>query len=157
MKRITVAILAILTVLALLNAGCGAAATSTPKATSPSQATAAVLSISGAVEKPMSWSLTEIKSQGVVTLELNHPKKGKGTYEGVRLAALIAAAKPTASAKTVTFSASDAFKTDLALADVLKCADCLLTIDGAGALGTAIPYSVEGAAWVRDLVKIEVK
>jgi hypothetical protein len=40
----------------------------------------AVLSISGAVEKPMSWSLADLKVTGIVKPDLNHRKKGMVSY-----------------------------------------------------------------------------
>ena len=162
MKKYTVPVLLVVTLMAVVAAGCGATAvppTPTPAPAAQAQPAAggpAVLSISGAVEKPLSWSLADLKGMSMVKLDLNHPKKGKGSYEGTRLAALINAAKPTASAKTLTMSASDGFKSDIALADVLKCADCLLVVDTNGTLSTAMP-DMEGAMWVRDLVKFEVK
>jgi DMSO/TMAO reductase YedYZ molybdopterin-dependent catalytic subunit len=131
-----------------------AALAATPAATGA--APAAAFAIKGAVEKAMSWSLADLKSVGVVKLELEHPKKGKGTYEGVRLNALLSLAKPTAAAKTLTLTASDGFKADIPLADVLKCADCLLSIDSTGALSSAMP-GMEGATWVKNLATIEVK
>jgi DMSO/TMAO reductase YedYZ molybdopterin-dependent catalytic subunit len=161
MKTHAVVVLTVVTLVALCAAGCGPAAATPTPAPAPAPAAqapaaAAVLSISGAVEKPMSWSLADLKSMGMAKLDLNHPKKGAGTYEGIRLTALLSAAKPTASAKMLTMSASDGFKSDIALADVLKCADCLLAIDSTGALSTAMP-NMEGAMWVRNLVKLEVK
>ena len=158
MNRHTVPTLVVIVVLALIGAGCGASPatpTATPAA-APSAQTTAVLSVAGAVEKPMSWSLAELKAVGTVKLDLMHPKTGKGTYEGVRLSVLLNLLKPASTAKTLTFSASDGYKSDVALADVLKCADCLIAIDGSGTLSAAMP-GMEGAAWARNLVKIEVK
>ena len=74
----------------------------------------------------------------------------------MRLNALLGLVKPSASAKTLTFVASDGYKSDVPLADVLKCADCLVTCDSAGALSTAMP-GMEGASWAKNLITIEVK
>ena len=76
----------------------------------------------------MSLSLVDFKALGTVKLDLMHPKLGKGSYEGVRLSALLGLAKPTAAAKTMTYSSSDGYKTDIVLADALKCADCMISI-----------------------------
>ena len=168
MNRHIAPVLALIVALALAAAGCGASAatpTTAPVAaptaaiaapgTTNAQA-AAALSISGAVEKPMSWSLSELKALGTVKLDLMHPKTGKGSYEGVRFSVVLNLIKPAATAKTLTFSASDGYKSDVALADIVKCADCLIAIDGAGSISAAMP-GMEGAAWARNLVKIEVK
>jgi DMSO/TMAO reductase YedYZ molybdopterin-dependent catalytic subunit len=156
MKRLTIAILAGVTALALLSAGCGPAATPASTSATASQSSAAVLSITGAVEKPASWTLVELKGMGMVKLDLNHPKNGMGSYEGIRLTILLNAAKPTSGAKTLTMSASDGYVSDVALADVMKCSDCLLAIDSAGALSAAMPNMASGT-WVRNLVKLDVK
>lgn len=161
MKRYTVPTLVLIVVLLLVGAGCGAspATPSAIPAAAPSATAAqaaAALSIAGAIEKPMSWSLADLKTLGTVKLDLMHPKTGKGTYEGVRLSALLNLVKPASTAKTLTFSASDGYKSDVVLADVLKCADCLIAIDASGTLSAAMP-GMEGAAWARNLVKIEVK
>jgi DMSO/TMAO reductase YedYZ molybdopterin-dependent catalytic subunit len=169
MKRFTVSMLVLLTIFALLCAGCGASAapaTPTAPAAKPAQTTqpasavtgSTALAISGAVETPMQWSLADLKAIGTVKLDLVHPKLGKGTYEGVRFSNLLSLAKPTANAKTLTFISSDGYKTDVPLADVLKCSDCLVAIDSAGALSAAMPIpGIEGAAWAKLLTKIEVK
>lgn len=116
----------------------------------------AALTISGVVEKPLALSLDELKAVGVVKLELTHPKKGPQPYEGVRLKAVLDLARPAASAKAMTVTASDGYKTELSLADVVKCADCLVAIDSAGKLSLAMP-GMESSAWAKDVVSIEVK
>jgi len=130
--------------------------TPTKAAQAATPAVGGALAISGAVDKPMSWSLADLKSVGVVKLELTHPKKGKQPYEGVRLTDLLKLVQPKAEAKTLTMTAADGYKVDAALADVLKCTDCLVAIDSAGALSTAMS-GMDSGFWVKDIVKIEVK
>jgi hypothetical protein len=156
-KWYSVALVALLGILAL-SAGCGnTPASPTPAATqSQGAAPAAALSISGAVEKPVSWSLADLKKMALVKLDLMHPKTGKQSYEGVRLTELLNAAKPTAAAKTLTVTGRDGYMADVALADAMKCTDCLIAIDNTGALSAAMPNMPSGT-WVRDLVKLEVK
>ena len=155
-KRHVPFVLAILVSLFLVSA-CGAApATPTPVAAVQGGAPAAALTLSGAVEKPASWSLADLKGKTLVKLDLMHPKTGKQSYEGVKLSELLSAAKPTAAAKTLTMFARDGYTYDVPLADAVKCSDCLIAIDSAGTLSAAMP-NLPSAGWVRDLTKIEVK
>jgi len=114
------------------------------------------LTITGAVEKELKLTMEAVKAIGVVKATLEHPKKGKTDYEGVKLSALLAQAKPKADAKTMVFIASDGFTAEVALDAVNKCADCMMAFGDGGKIHAAMP-GMESNTWVKDVVKIEVK
>jgi hypothetical protein len=59
-------------------------------------------------------------------------------------------------ATTLTLIASDGFTADVTVADARKCTDCLLAFTQDGKLTTAMP-EMPSKAWVKDVIKIEVK
>jgi len=114
------------------------------------------LTITGAVEKELKLTMEAVKAIGVVKATLEHPKKGKTEYEGVKLSALLAQAKLKADAKTMVLVASDGFTAEVALDAVSKCADCMMAFGDGGKIHAAMP-GMESNTWVKDVVKIEVK
>ncbi len=123
----------------------------TPRAAAP--AGNAALTIGGMVNKESALSMDDLKAMEVVNLTLEHPKKGMQGYEGVRLSVLLDKVK--ADAKTLAFISSDGYQVEVALADVKKCADCLLAFD-AGKLNAIMP-GMESSFWAKDVIRIEVK
>ncbi len=126
------------------------------KAQSQAPSGDAALTITGAVEKELKLTMEAVKAIGVVKATLEHPKKGKTDYEGVKLIALLAQAKPKADAKTMVLVASDGFTAEMALDAVSKCADCMMAFGDGGKIHAAMP-GMESNSWVKDVVKIEVK
>ena len=114
------------------------------------------LTITGAVEKELKLTMDAVKAIGVVKATLEHPKKGKTDYEGVKLIALLTQAKPKADAKSIVFTASDGFTAEVTLDAVNKCADCMMAFGDGGKIHAAMP-GMESNTWVKDVIKIEVK
>jgi hypothetical protein len=96
-----------------------------------------------------------LKGMGVVKIKAEHPKKGMQDYEGVRLNALLDQAQVKASATKLILSSFDGFVTEVSLADVRKCADCLLAFN-AGKLDAVMP-GMQSSSWAKDVVKLDVK
>jgi hypothetical protein len=130
-----------------------------PKATEPPAPEApagdAALAITGMVEQAQAFSLEALQAMEVVEVTAEHPKKGDQTYEGVRLNALLDLAGVQAGAAGLVVTASDDYASEVALADVQACADCLVAFDG-DILRMVMP-GMESSAWVKDVVQIEVK
>jgi hypothetical protein len=130
-----------------------------PKATEPPAPEApagdAALTISGMVEQAQALSLEALQAIEVVEITAEHPKKGDQTYEGVRLNALLDLAGVQAGAAGLVVTASDGYASEVALADVQACADCLVAFDD-DILRMVMP-GMESSAWVKDVVQIEVK
>jgi DMSO/TMAO reductase YedYZ molybdopterin-dependent catalytic subunit len=146
--------------IAKINLMLGAAQpTATPKpsavATAAPAAGNAALTITGAVDKPQTWTLDALKGTTVVTITADHPKKGTQTYEGVRLNALLDQAQVKSGAAKLILYSSDGFTTEVTWADLRSCADCLLAFS-AGKLDAVMP-GMQSNFWARDVVKIEVK
>jgi DMSO/TMAO reductase YedYZ molybdopterin-dependent catalytic subunit len=143
-----------------INLMLAAQSTSTPKPTAaataaPAAAGNAALTITGAVDKPQTLTMGALKGMSVVKITAEHPKQGKQEYEGVRLSALLDQAEVKPSATQLILSSSDGFTTEVTLADVRQCADCLLAFN-AGKLDAVMP-GMQSNFWARDVVKIEAK
>jgi len=148
-SRTILLILSVLALAAILLSACG------PKGT-PEPVT---LTVSGMVNTELQLSDSTLHKMTVVTLNLTHPKNGAADYTGVRLSDLLAQAGVQAGAVTVTFTASDGFATDIDLATVQACTDCLVAFDPAtpGVYNFAAAGQTSGKAWVDGLVSITVK
>ncbi len=115
-----------------------------------------VLTVTGLVEKELKLTMEAVKAIGVVKATLDHPKKGKTDYEGVKLNALLGQAKVKPEAKKIVLIASDGFTAEVALDAVSTCADCMMAFGDGGKIHAAMP-GMESNTWVKDVVKIEVK
>jgi hypothetical protein len=138
-------------VLIITLAGCAPAAS--PPAAPASGA--AAFTIKGAVAKPQALTMEALKAMPAVTIKAESPKAGVQEYTGVRLNALLDAAQPNAGAAGLTLVASDGFASDVTLAEVRKCADCLISINGDKV--DAVMPGLATNTWVRGLIRIEVK
>ncbi len=123
-------------------------------AVAPSGST--TLDLSGAFAKPQTLTLDAIKKMNVVTINASHPKTGAASYQGVRVNAFLDLAQIKPEATKLVLTASDGFSAELAVADVTKCADCLLAINANNKLDAAMP-NMASNAWVKDVVKIQAK
>ena len=123
-----------------------------PAAAAPSNA---ALSIVGLVDNPQAFKAESLKAMQVVKLKAEHPKQGLQDYEGVRLNALLDLANLKANAAKLVMTSSDGFVSEVPLADVRKCADCLLAFR-ADKLDAVMP-GMASNVWSKDVVKIEVK
>jgi hypothetical protein len=117
----------------------------------------AALTITGLVENEQFLSMETLQSLEGVTVETEHPRKGTmETYEGIRMSTLLAYVVPAGEATSVLFTAIDSYAIELSLADVTGCPDCLVAFNDVGGLRT-IMAGMDGQAWVKDLVSIEVR
>jgi len=126
-------------------------------APAPAAAVTGDLVISGAVEKPSGLKEADLRGMEVVKITAEHPKKGSEDYEGVRLGALLALAKPAANTTKIIFTAADGFSAEAELAEVQGCADCLVAFTNTpGKLKLVMP-ALPSNLWVKDVNKIELK
>ena len=146
--RTTLFVLSVFIMLAVLLSACG------PKAT-PGPVT---LTIKGMVNNELQLTDSDLHGMTVVTLNLEHPKNGAAEYTGVRLNDLLNEAGVKSGATTMTLTASDGFASDIDLATVQACADCLIAFDAStpGVYSSAMPGQ-SGKLWVKGLVSIELK
>jgi hypothetical protein len=94
------------------------------------------LTITGAVEQSLSWTMQDL--------------------QGIRLNMLLDMAQPKAGAKSVVLLAGDGYTAELSLTDIQACADCLVAFADDGQLDAVMP-GFESAFWVKDVVQIEVE
>jgi DMSO/TMAO reductase YedYZ molybdopterin-dependent catalytic subunit len=113
------------------------------------------LTVSGVVANELKLTDKALHAMNVVTLNLEHPKKGAMDYTGVRLNDILNQAGVT-DGSVVIFTASDGFTYELDLATIQACADCLVAFDPAtpGVYNLAMPGQTSGKAWVSSLVSI---
>jgi hypothetical protein len=128
------------------------AATNTPASVAASNA---ALTLTGAVEKTVALTMDALKAMTIVKLKAEHPKQGMQEYEGVRLIGLLDMARVKENATKLVMTSADGFVSEVALADVKKCADCLLAFR-AGKLDAVMP-GMQSNFWAKDVVKIEAK
>jgi len=101
-------------------------------------------------------SLDELKALGVVSIQAAHPKSGEmGTYEGVRLQAVLDKAGIKSGA-TLVATAADGFAAEIPYAEAAGCGDCLVAIGSDGALQLVMP-GMASKTWVKGLVSLAVK
>ncbi len=148
----------------LIFAAAQAAATNSPPPTikptlaasqNTTQTAVVSLTITGAVDNPQTWTMNALKGLPTAKITTDHPKQGTLSYEGVRLSVLLDQAKVKGGATKLALSSSDGFTSEVSLADVTRCADCLLAFNG-GKLDAVMP-GMQSNFWARDVVKIEVK
>jgi DMSO/TMAO reductase YedYZ molybdopterin-dependent catalytic subunit len=129
--------------------------------TAPAEAAApsgeVVLTIDGPGDAMTEFTDAELRALGVVTKTLEHPKKGATQYEGVPLLAVLKAAGVTDAVATLELEAGDGYSAELPAAEVLACADCLLTFgETPGEYALAMP-GLPSNAWVKGIARIEAK
>ena len=130
--------------------------TPSPKPTSaPPEAKAGTLHIYGAVTKDIAFTQAQLEQIGLVKITAEHPKKGKTDYEGVRLKDLLQQVQPKADATKAILTAGDGYTSEVQLAALNACADCLVTIQD-GTFSLVMP-GMESSAWVKDVRVIEIK
>jgi DMSO/TMAO reductase YedYZ molybdopterin-dependent catalytic subunit len=123
----------------------------------PQYGTDPIFRIFGTVNAEQNLSEADLHAMEVVDITAEHPRDGSTPYSGIYLNALLTLAGVQDGAVTLVLTALDGYATEVPLADVLNCAECLLAFtDTPGSLYTVMP-GFGGSAWVRDIVSIEVK
>lgn len=126
------------------------------QSTATQAAAPAALTITGLVDTEKSFTMDELKGMDVVQATVEHPKSGSMAVKGVNLNSLLDLAGVKTDATTLVFTASDGFSSEVALADVRACADCLVIFADDGTLGAAMP-GFASKAWAKMLITIEIK
>ena len=117
----------------------------------------ACLVITGLVDKGLILSEADLRAMEVVNISAEHPKKGNQDYEGVLLNALFNQAMVQTDATKLTFTADDGYSTGIDLATVRNCKDCLVAFSDIPCKVSLVMPGMEGSAWVKNVIKIEVK
>jgi hypothetical protein len=113
--------------------------------------------ITGLVNQELSFIEADLRALEVLKITAEHPKKGKEDYEGVSLNTLLDTAGVKEEAITLVITASDGYSSEVGLSDVRACADCLLGFTNTPEKFKMVMPNLPSGAWVKDVVRIEVK
>lgn len=113
--------------------------------------------ITGLVVNPLALNDVALQAMGAVDVTVEHPKRGPEEHTGIYLNMLLGLAMPKSGATELVLVASDGYASTIDLAAVQACTDCLLAFtEEEGVYNLAMP-GFETSAWMKDVVKIEVK
>ena len=146
LTRTTFTVLALVVILALT--ACGPKAEPGP----------VVLTVKGLVGSELSLTDSDLHAMKVATISTIPPKKDTAQdYTGVRLSDLMDKAKLKTEAASMVMTASDGFTSEIDLATLKACADCMIAFtETAGSLNAVMPGQ-SSKAWVKGIVSIEFK
>jgi len=116
----------------------------------------AALMIFGQVTNKLTLGLGNLQVMNVIELEIEHPKSGLQTYQGVRLTDLLTLAMVDPDSTVLVITASDGYSAEANLKDVLDCADCLITLNEDGTLNMVMA-GMDSNVWVKDVSFLEIK
>jgi len=95
--------------------------------------------ITGLVKNPMGWTEDEIRAMDT-TDAVSQNKEGQDeTYTGVLITTLLNMVEPKNDATTLVLIADDGYSVEVPLADVLTCADCILSFRANGGFSSVLP------------------
>lgn len=116
----------------------------------------AALMVHGEVINTLTLAMENLQTMTVEEVEIEHPKKGLQTYEGIRLAQLLNLAGASPDASTLVMTASDGYAAEVPLSDALNCEDCLIAFNEDGTL-SMIMADMQTNVWVKNVHFLEVK
>lgn len=114
------------------------------------------LVVVGLVSQEVGLTSDALRAWHSAMFTVEHPKKGEVEYEGVLLNELLDYIGLADGASTLVMTADDGYSSEVALADVRACADCLITFDEDGSFASVMP-GMETSTWVKGLVSLEIK
>ena len=115
----------------------------------------AALKVTGKVDTEVGWTGEKLQSMDTVDAEYTNKDGETKTYTGVPLNDLLAKASPAADAATVALVADDGYSTEVALAEVQACQDCIIS-GSDGSLRAVMP-GFPGNVQVKGIVEVQVK
>jgi len=116
----------------------------------------AALKITGKVATPIGWTEEVVRAMKTVDVQSTNKDGQTETYTGVLLTDLLALAGPASDATTLVFVADDGFTAEVPLAEVLACADCIVSFRSKGGFSTVLP-GFSGKLQVKGVIEIQVK
>ena len=119
-------------------------------------APAAGLKVTGLVNKPAAWTEAEVKALPTTEAERANKEGVMEKYTGVALIKLLELVEVKPEATTLVFVAEDGYTADVPLADVMKCANCILSFRSNGGFSSVLP-DFSGKAQVKGVVEMQLK
>jgi hypothetical protein len=145
-NRISLVVFLLFAVLALTLPACG------PTDTGP-----VTMTVAGMVNTELALTHAGLQKVGVVDISAEHPKDGMQNYTGVRINDLLDKAGLQDGATSLVLTASDGYSFEIDLATVRACTDCLVSFGATDGDYMSVMPGQAGKAWVKALVKLEVK
>lgn len=124
--------------------------------TSSEVMTDSALKISGKVDLEMGWTEDEVKAMPSIDVESTNSKGESTTYTGVLISDLLNLAITKPNAVTLVIVADDGYSAEIALSDVMSCADCILSFRSNGGFSSVLP-GFEKNLQVKGVVELQVK
>ena len=119
-------------------------------------AAVAALKVTGKVNQEMAWMEEEVKAMNTLDVESTNKQGQKETYTGVLISDLLKEAGPAADATAVVFVADDGYTAEASLAEIMDCADCIVSFREKGGFSIVMP-GYPGNMQVKGVVEIQVK
>jgi len=119
-------------------------------------AAAAALKVTGKVAQGMAWTEEEVKAMNTLEVESTNKSGEKEDYTGVLISNLLKEAGPAADATTVVFVADDGYTAEAPLAEIMDCADCIVSFRDKGGFSIVLP-GYPGNMQVKGVIEIQVK
>ena len=104
----------------------------------------------------MGWTEDEVKAMDTIDAESTNEEGETKIYTGVPINTLLGLAGVKDGAATVVYVAGDANTTEVPLADLVGCADCIVSFRNQGGFSIVMP-GFSGKVQVKDVVEIQVK
>ena len=124
--------------------------------TSSEDMTDAAMKITGKVDQEQAWTEDEVKAMPSIDAESTNSKGESATYTGVLISDLLNLAVPKPNAETLVFVADDGYTAEIALTEVMNCADCILSFRSNGGFSSVLP-GFEKNLQVKGVVELQVK
>jgi hypothetical protein len=116
----------------------------------------AALKITGKVATPIGWTEELVRAMKTIDAQSTNSQGQTETYTGVLITDLLALAGPASDATALVFVADNGDTAEVPLADVLACADCIVSFRSKGGFSTVLP-GFSGKAQVKGVIEIQVK
>jgi tungstate transport system substrate-binding protein len=122
----------------------------------PAAGAAAGLKITGKVANEMSWTEEDVRAMPTMEAHSTNKADETKTYTGVSLKALLDEAGVASDATTLVFVTDDGSTAEASLAEVMACADCVVSFREQGGFSTVLP-GFPSNLQVKGVVEIQVK
>ena len=114
------------------------------------------LIITGLVATPIGWTEDEVRAMDTTDATGTGSSGASETYTGVLLATLLNLAGPMSEAQTLVIIADDGFSAEVPLAEVMACADCILSFRSKGGFSSVLPGFPKNTG-VKGVVELQLK
>jgi DMSO/TMAO reductase YedYZ molybdopterin-dependent catalytic subunit len=134
-----------------------------PSAPTPTPAPAVEVTgdlvVTGLVNQPIGLMDADMHaSDEVITISAEHPKNGMREFTGLRFKCLFnMAGGLNPDATKVVLTASDGYVTEINLADLQACENCMIAFSDTPGVYNAVMPGFNSSDWAKNVVKIEVK